>query len=73
MIAELLLVPGAEWVDNDLVISTRTGTPVSPGNYDQTLARLVDARGDLEIGVLSDTEIVEIGRASCRERVYSCV
>ena len=41
MIAELLLVPGAEWVDNDLVISTRTGTPVSPGNYDQTLARLV--------------------------------
>ena len=37
------MLAGAEWIDNDLVISTRTGTPVSPGNYDQTLERLVAA------------------------------
>ena len=36
---------GAGWVDNDLVVATRTGTPVSPGNFDQTLERLVARAG----------------------------
>ena len=37
---------GSDWLDNDLVVSTKTGTPVSPGNFDQTLERLV-ARADV--------------------------
>ena len=33
------------WVDNDLVVASKTGTPVSPGNFDQTLERLVAKAG----------------------------
>lgn len=36
---------GPEWVDHDLVVSSKTGTPVSPGNFDQTLERLVARAG----------------------------
>lgn len=36
---------GNGWVDNDLVVATKTGTPVSPGNFDQTLERLVSRAG----------------------------
>jgi len=36
---------GNLWVDNDLVVATKTGTPVSPGNFDQTLERLVSRAG----------------------------
>ena len=43
--AEERLAAGHEWVDNDLVVATRTGTPVSPGNFDQTLDRLVAKAG----------------------------
>jgi integrase len=43
--AEERLAAGHEWVDNDLVIATKTGTPVSPGNFDQTLDRLVRRAG----------------------------
>lgn len=43
--AEERLAAGREWVDNDLVVATRTGTPVSPGNFDQTLERLVANAG----------------------------
>ncbi len=43
--AEERLAAGHEWVDNDLVVATRTGTPVSPGNFDQTLERLVARAG----------------------------
>ena len=43
--AEERLAAGQEWVDNDLVVGTRTGTPVSPGNFDQTLERLVARAG----------------------------
>jgi integrase len=43
--AEERLAAGHEWVDNDLVVATRTGTPVSPGNFDQTLDRLVARAG----------------------------
>ena len=43
--AEERLAAGSEWVDNDLVVATRTGTPVSPGNFDQTLERLVANAG----------------------------
>jgi integrase len=43
--AEERLLAGSSWVDNDLVVATRTGTPVSPGNFDQTLDRLVAAAG----------------------------
>src|SRR5262249_48055575 len=39
------LAAGPTWVDNDLVVATRTGTPVSPGNFDQTLERLVARAG----------------------------
>ena len=39
--AEERLLAGAGWVDNDLVVATKTGTPVSPGNFDQTLERLI--------------------------------
>ena len=39
------LVAGSEWEDIDLVVSSRTGTPVSPGNFDQTLDRLVARAG----------------------------
>ena len=35
------MAAGSEWVDLDLVVSSKTGTPVSPGNFDQTLDRLV--------------------------------
>ena len=31
--------------DNDLVVATRTGTPVSPGNFDHTLERLITKAG----------------------------
>jgi integrase len=43
--AEERLAAGKRWVDNDLVVATRTGSPVSPGNFDQTLERLVAAAG----------------------------
>jgi integrase len=43
--AEERLAAGHEWVDNHLVVATRTGTPVSPGNFDQTLERLVARAG----------------------------
>jgi len=41
--AEERLAAGADWVDHDLVVATRIGPPVSPGNFDQTLERLVVA------------------------------
>jgi integrase len=44
--SEERLLAGSGWVDNDLVVATRTGTPVSPGNFDQTLERLI-ARADV--------------------------
>lgn len=40
---------GPEWVDTDLVVATRTATPVSPGNFDQTLERLVANAGVLRL------------------------
>ena len=43
--AEERLLAGSGWVDNDLVVATRTGTPVSPGNFDQTLERLITGAG----------------------------
>lgn len=43
--AEERLAAGISWVDNDLVVATKTGTPVSPGNFDQTLERLVANSG----------------------------
>lgn len=43
--AEERLVAGAGWDDGDLVIATRFGRPVSPGNFDQTLERLVGQAG----------------------------
>ena len=39
------LAAGSEWEDLDLVVSSKTGTPVSPGNFDQTLDRLVTRAG----------------------------
>jgi integrase len=39
------LVAGADWQDHDLVVATRNGRPVSPGNFDQTLERLVRQAG----------------------------
>jgi integrase len=39
------LAAGSAWQDNGLVVATRTGTPVSPGNFDQTLERLVAKAG----------------------------
>lgn len=36
---------GRDWNDFDLVVATRNGRPVSPGNFDQTLERLVRAAG----------------------------
>lgn len=41
--AEERLAAGPAWDDLDLVVATRTGRPVSPGNFDQTLDRLVAA------------------------------
>jgi integrase len=43
--AEERLVCGADWHDHDLVVATRNGRPVSPGNFDQTLERLVRQAG----------------------------
>src|SRR5262249_24619440 len=31
------LAAGPTWVDNDLVVATRSGTPVSPGNFERPL------------------------------------
>lgn len=39
--AEERLAAGPDWVDHDLVVATRVGRPVSPGNFDQTLERLI--------------------------------
>lgn len=39
--AEERLAAGEAWHDHDLVLATRHGKPVSPGNFDQTLERLV--------------------------------
>lgn len=39
------LAAGHAWHDDDLVVTTRTGTRVSPGNFDQTLDRLVAKAG----------------------------
>ena len=39
------LLAGSEWEDLDLVVSSRPATPVSPGNFDQTLDRLVARAG----------------------------
>ncbi len=43
--AEERLIAGADWHDEDLVIATRNGRRVSPGNFDQTLERLVRQAG----------------------------
>jgi integrase len=43
--AEERLAAGRRWEDHDLVIATRDGRPVSPGNFDQTLERLVKHSG----------------------------
>ena len=43
--AEERLVAGAAWQGSGLVVSTRIGNPVSPGNFDQTLERLVARAG----------------------------
>ncbi len=40
------LAAGHAWHDHDLVVTTRTGTRVSPGNFDQTLDRRV-AKADV--------------------------
>ncbi len=37
------LAAGARWEDHDLVVATQIGRPVSPGNFDQTLDRVVGA------------------------------
>src|SRR5690606_34586104 len=39
--AEERLAAGPRWVDDDLVVATRTGGVVLPSNFDQTLGRLV--------------------------------
>lgn len=39
------LAAGRDWNDFDLVVATRNGRPVSPGNFDQTLERLVRSAG----------------------------
>jgi integrase len=39
------LAAGHRWNDFDLVVATRVGRPVSPGNFDQTLERLVKTAG----------------------------
>lgn len=39
------LAAGPQWVDNDLVVATRTGGVVLPSNFDQTLDRLVAKAG----------------------------
>ena len=43
--AEERLAAGAAWNDNGLVVATKLGNPVSPGNFDQTLERLVASAG----------------------------
>ncbi len=43
--AEERLAAGAHWDDQGLVVATRHGNRVSPGNFDQTLDRLVSAAG----------------------------
>jgi integrase len=43
--AEERLAAGAAWHDSGLVVSTKTGSRVSPGNFDQTLERLVAKAG----------------------------
>lgn len=43
--AEERLLARSEWVDNDLVVATKTGNRVSPSNFDQTLERLVARAG----------------------------
>ena len=43
--AEERLAAGAAWNDNGLVVATKHGNPGSPGNFDQTLERLVAAAG----------------------------
>ena len=39
------LLAGADWDDQDMVLATQTGNRVSPGNFDQTLDRLVKKAG----------------------------
>jgi integrase len=39
------LAAGATWEDSGLLVCTKLGRPVSPGNFDQTLERLVAAAG----------------------------
>lgn len=39
------LLAGPDWLDQDMVLSTQTGNRVSPGNFDQTLERLVKKAG----------------------------
>lgn len=39
------LVAGPDWEESGLVVATRTGNRVSPGNFDQTLDRLVAKAG----------------------------
>jgi integrase len=39
------LAAGPSWTEQDLVVATRHGNVVSPGNFDQTLDRLVSAAG----------------------------
>ena len=43
--AEERLAAGPAWHDDGLVVTTRTGNRVSPGNFDQTLERLVAKAG----------------------------
>jgi len=39
------LAAGPRWIDEDLVVATKSGSPVSPVNFNRTLQRLVVAAG----------------------------
>lgn len=43
--AEERLLAGDDWDDQDMMLATQTGNRLSPGNFDQTLERLVKKAG----------------------------
>jgi integrase len=43
--AEERLAAGSEWVDEDMILATRTGVPVLPRSFDRALALIIEKMG----------------------------
>ena len=39
------MAAGSEWIDEDMILATRTGVPVLPRSFDRALALIIEKTG----------------------------